>query len=321
MEAAQTHDDSTTMTAATAASAVTTVAVVTYNSAQDVERCLAAIYAQLPAGAEVVVVDNNSADGTAELVRERFPQAHLIANPRNTGFGSANNQAIRASNGEYVVLVNPDCELAPGALDGLVRFMARHPRAAVAGGRLRYADGSFQHSAFRFPSLAQVLLDFFPLNWRLAESRWNGRYPRAWDERAFRIDFPLGALMCVRRAAIDQVGLFDERFFMYVEEVDWCYRFQRAGWEIWHCPDALAVHHGGRSTRQQAAAMFVELHRSRLRFYRKHYSRSFRLAARALLTAGALGRAATEWLVDVRTGGAFPERRARARACLDVLRL
>jgi N-acetylglucosaminyl-diphospho-decaprenol L-rhamnosyltransferase len=299
----------------------TTVAVVTYNSRQDVERCLAAIFSQLPSGGEVLVVDNNSSDGTAALVRDRFPRARLIVNARNTGFGSANNQAIRASSGEYVVLVNPDCELAPGALAGLTRFMARHPRAAVAGGRLRFADGSFQHSAFRFPSLAQVFLDFFPLHQRLAESRWNGRYPRAWDARAFPIDFPLGALMCVRRAAIDEVGLFDEGFFMYVEEVDWCYRFQRAGWEVWHCPDALAIHHGGHSTRQQAAAMFVELHRSRLRFYRKHYSAPFRVAARALLAAGALAQATTEWLADARAGGALPERRARARACLEVLRL
>src|SRR5204863_5945549 len=103
--------------------------------------------------------------------------------------------------------------------------------AAVAGGRLHYAGGRFQHASFHFPSLAQIALDFFPLNWRLTESRWNGRYPTGWDRRAFLIDFPLGALMCVRRAAIDQVGAFDENFFMYAEEVDWCYRFKRAGWE------------------------------------------------------------------------------------------
>jgi hypothetical protein len=297
------------------------VVVVTYNSRADVERCLEAIYAQAADGTEVIVVDNASNDGTAALVRARFPQARVIANTQNAGFGAANNQAIRATTGEHAILVNPDCELAPGTLDGLVRFMARHPRAAVAGGRLRYADGGFQHSAFRFPTLAQIFLDFFPLNWRLADSRWNGRYPRGWDERAFEIDFPLGALMCVRRAAIDQVGLFDERFFMYVEEVDWCYRFKRAGWEVWHCPDAVAVHHGGHSTRQRAAAMFVELHRSRLRFYRKHYSLPFRIAARCLLAAGALKAAGEDWLADWRTGGTLPERRAHARACLEVLRL
>src|SRR5437763_1591209 len=106
-----------------------TVCVVTYNSREDVARCLAAIFAQLPSGGEVVVVDNDSIDGTPALVRDRFPQARLIANTHNAGFGAANNQAIRASGGEYVVLVNPDCVIAPGTLEALVRFMARHPRA------------------------------------------------------------------------------------------------------------------------------------------------------------------------------------------------
>ncbi len=301
-----------------------TVVVVSYNTAALLERCLAAILAH-PAGPadgsamELIVVDNASRDGSAALVRERFPQAILIANERNVGFGAACNQAIRVARGRYVALVNPDAEVQGESLAGLVRFLERHPRAAVAGGRLRYADGTFQHSSFRFPSLIQIALDFFPLYWRLAESRLNGRYPRAWDERAHQIDHPLGAFMAVRRAAIDEVGLLDEGYFMYVEEVDWCYRFKRAGWEVWHCPDALAIHHGGQSTRQQAAAMFLELQRSRLRFYRKYYPAWFRLSARALLGASALTETARGLLEGWRRPEARTWRWQRARALLAAL--
>jgi GT2 family glycosyltransferase len=169
--------------------------------------------------------------------------------------------------------------------------MESHPKAALAGGRLRYGDGGFQHASFRFPTLWQVALDFFPINWRLSESALNGRYPKEWDERAFEIDHPLGALMCVRRGAIEQVGAFDERFFMYAEEVDWCLRFKRAGWQVWHCPDALAIHHGGRSTRQHASAMFAQLHRSRFLLFEKHYPRWFSIVARVIVRAGLLWRA------------------------------
>jgi GT2 family glycosyltransferase len=240
---------------------------------------------------DVVVVDNASQDGSADLVRERFPQVTLVANPDNRGFGAACNQGVRLTNSRYILFVNPDAEVRGESLAALVRFLDIRPRAAVAGGRLRYADGAFQHSSFRFPTLAQVFLDSFPLHWRLQESRLNGRYPRAWDGAAFPIDFPLGAFFAVRRTAADDVGLFDEGYFMYVEEVDWCYRFKRAGWEVWHCPDALAVHHGGRSTAQRPAEMRRSLRRSRWRFYRKYYSPAFLLGAKALqFAAGVTGR-------------------------------
>jgi N-acetylglucosaminyl-diphospho-decaprenol L-rhamnosyltransferase len=239
---------------------------------------------------EVVVVDNASADGSAALVRERFPAVTLLANPRNLGFGAACNQGLRHSRGRYVLFLNPDAEVQGDSLAGLVRFLDARPRAAAAGGRLRYADGSFQHSAFRFPSLPQVFLDAFPLNWRLQESRLNGRYPREWDSTAFQIDFPLGAFFAVRRTAAEEVGCFDEGYFMYVEEVDWCYRLRQAGWEVWHCPDALAIHHSGRSTAQRPAAMRAELQRSRRRFYRKHYPVAFRVAARAIRVVAGVAR-------------------------------
>ncbi|MDQ3700469.1 MAG: glycosyltransferase family 2 protein [Chloroflexota bacterium] len=302
------------------------VVVVSYNVAPLLERCLESILAHPVPEMEVLVVDNASADGSARLVAERFPHVALIANERNVGFGAACNQAMRRASGRYFVFVNPDAEVQGDSLARLMAFLEARPRVAVAGGRLRYADGSFQHSAFRFPSLAQVFLDFFPLQFlphygRLLDSRWNGRYPRDWEELAYPVDFSLGAFFIARRAAVEEVGPFDEGFFMYVEEVDWCFRFKLAGWEVWHCPVALALHHSGRSTIQSAAAMVVELHRSRWRFYRKHYSPLFRAAARAITWAGMSTQAAGAWWADRRAGGTLPERRAHARACLQVLRL
>jgi GT2 family glycosyltransferase len=303
------------------------VIVVSYNVARLLERCLEAIYRSALPGMEVFVVDNASADGSAAMVRSRFPQARLIANRHNAGFGAANNMAIRRASGAYVALVNPDCEVQGSSLAALVRFLEAHPRAAVAGGRLRYGDGGFQHSAFRFPTLGQVFLDVFPLHWRLLESRLNGRFDRSCDEESFEIDHPLGAFFAVRRAAIERVGLFDEGFFMYAEEVDWCRRFKRAGWQVWHCGAALAVHHGGRSTQQRAGPMLVELHRSRLRLYAKHYPRWFRLAARAIVCLGAARTVAAERLAAAERIAARRPRRGlrtlsrREDAHLQVMRL
>lgn len=265
-----------------------TVVAVSYNTAALLARCLASILAQTVESDEVIVVDNASQDGSAALVREQFPSVRLIANERNAGFGAACNQAIEASSGRLILLVNPDCELEVGALDAFERFMDGHPDAGVAGGRLRYGDGRYQHSAFRFPTLAQVFLDYFPVNWRLTESSLNGRYPAALDQATFEIDHPLGALMCIRRVALEQTGSFDESFFMYVEEVDLCYRLKRARWRVWHVGDAAAIHLSGQSTRQRPGEMLVHLHRSRSLFYRKHYSLLFRTLARVLVWAGAL---------------------------------
>jgi N-acetylglucosaminyl-diphospho-decaprenol L-rhamnosyltransferase len=295
------------------------VVIVSYNTASLLGRCLDAVVGQVSPGDRVVVVDNASTDGSAGTARASFPRVELIESALNRGFGAGCNLGIEATDTPYVLLLNPDCVLSPGSIDGLRRFMDTHPRAAVAGGRLRYGDGTFQHSAFRFPTLWQVFLDLFPLHWRVTESSLNGRYPREWDGRAFQVDHPLGALMCVRRAAIDDVGLFDEGYFMYAEEVDWCLRFKRAGWEVWHCPDAVGVHLGGQATRQQAGAMFVQLHRSRFRLFATHFPGWFTAAARLIVRAGILRRILVTWLRARPLPSA--ERRAALEPLLAVLRL
>jgi N-acetylglucosaminyl-diphospho-decaprenol L-rhamnosyltransferase len=266
------------------------IVIVSYNTRGLLRGCLDSVLASLGSGLsfEVFVVDNASADGSAAMIREDFPQVHLLANPKNQGFAASNNQAIRESSGRYVLLLNPDTVARQGALQRLMGVLEERNGTGVVGPRLLFPDGSLQHSAFTFPTLAMVFLDFFPLEDRLLNARVNGRYPRALYERGepFPIDHPLGAALMVRRQVIDEVGLLDERFFMYCEEVDWCMRIKKAGWEILCCPQAEIVHYVAQSTRQFRDDMYVELHRSRYRLYEKHYGRGFRRVARWLVLLG-----------------------------------
>jgi N-acetylglucosaminyl-diphospho-decaprenol L-rhamnosyltransferase len=277
------------------------IITVSYNTRQLLRACLDSLQADLERSAlesEIWVVDNGSSDGSAVMVRERFPRARLIVSDQNLGFAAGNNLALNAllqgtqhatGSTEHVLLLNPDTTVQPGALGTLVAFMGQHPDAGMAGVQLRYPDGGFQHSAFHFPTLSQVLLDFFPLHHRLINSRLNGRYPRAWTEdgEPFAIDHPLGAAMMVRWEAIQEVGLLDESFFMYCEEIDWCWRMKQAGWRIYCVPRSVITHHEAQSTRQFRDEMFVQLWRSRFRLFRKHYTPLFRWTARQLVWLGA----------------------------------
>jgi len=269
-----------------------TVVVVSFNTARLLEACLVALERSLAASPElrarVVVVDNASRDGSPDLVRKRFPSLELRALDRNLGFAAANNLVLRELDSPFALLLNPDTEVIGDAPAALVRFLRAHPRAGVVGGRLVYGDGSFQHSCFAFPTLAMSFLDFFPLNHRLIDSRLNGRYPRGWYERDFQIGHPLGAGMAVRRSALDQAGLMDEGFFMYCEEVDLCRRIRAAGWEIWYSPDATIVHHEAQATRQFRGEMLLQLHKSRFRFFSKHYPPVYGRVARAIVRLGLL---------------------------------
>jgi N-acetylglucosaminyl-diphospho-decaprenol L-rhamnosyltransferase len=276
------------------------VVIVSYNVRDLLADSLASVLAEIHAfTVEVFVVDNASADGSAQLVRERFPTVRLVANSENRGFAAANNQALRAAGfpagadaPRFALLLNPDTTLEPGALSAWLEGAAECPRAGVLGPSLRYPDGTFQHSGFGFPTLAQVFLEFYsdglPARGRLLDSRLNGRYPRRryMAGRPFPVDHPLGAAMLARRDAIAGVGLLDEGYFIYAEEVDWCLRMRKAGWGAACVPQAKVVHHEGQSTRQFRQAMFVALWRSRLRLFARHYSPAFNWAARRLIGLG-----------------------------------
>lgn len=298
------------------------IVIVSWNTRELLLRCLAALGpATAPLRAETIVVDNGSADGTPGAIRGRFPTVRLIETGCNLGFAGGNNRGLAVATGRFLCLLNPDTEARPGSLAALVAHLEAHPDLGAAGPRLLNADGSEQAVGFRFPSLAQVALDLFPLGGRFAGSRLNGRYPHAPRDRAFPIDFPLGACIVARRAAVAATGPLDECYYMYSEEVDWCRRMRAAGWGIACLPTAEVVHFGGQSTSQQPARMFLELHRSRNRYFRRHHGPAFVLAARAITRVGMLKEALVAWRRYRR--GAMTHRawRERVRACGQVFRL
>jgi N-acetylglucosaminyl-diphospho-decaprenol L-rhamnosyltransferase len=259
------------------------VLVVSYNTRELLLRALEPL--STAPETEVVVVDNASRDGSADAVAAAFPEraVRVLRSPTNLGFAGGVNLAARHARGEVLLLLNPDAVLPPAGPATLADFLRAHPRAAAVGAALRFADGRPQPAAFRFPGLVQVGIDVFAVG-RLAHSRVNGRVPCG--PRPVRIDHPLGACMAIRRAAWEDVGPLDEGYFMYVEEVDWCRRARARGWEIWHEPRVVALHHGGAATRQRAEAMFVELWRSRLRYYERYHGPLYNRAVRALVRLG-----------------------------------
>jgi N-acetylglucosaminyl-diphospho-decaprenol L-rhamnosyltransferase len=273
------------------------IVTVSYNTCAILRQCLVSVQASLaPSGlvADVVVVDNASADGSADMVRQEFPWVHLLANERNAGFAAASNQGLRAlgfpgeDGPEYGLLLNPDTVVHGQALAEMVAFMERAPHAGACGARLVYEDGAFQHSAFRFPTLAMAFLDFSMPNHRLLDTRLNGRYPRRLyaNGRPFAVDHVLGASLLARRQAAAQVGLLDALFFMYCVEIDWCRRIRKAGWDVYCVPQAEIAHLEARSTRQFRDEMFVALWRSRYQYFRKHEGRLYRTLVRWIVEAG-----------------------------------
>ena len=241
-------------------------------------------------GVETIVLDNASHDGSPRAVAERFPSVRVIQSASNMGFAAGVNRAAACARGRSLLVLNPDARLEPEALDLLLEVLDRTPRAALVGPTLRYADGAAQPAAFRFPGLAQIALDLFPID-RLMASPLNGRVSN--PSRPVQIDHPLGACMLIDRAAWHDVGPLDEGYFMYLEEIDWCRRARQRGWQIWHHPGAVAVHHSGQSTRQQPDVMFAQLWRSRLRYYQRFSDPAYNRLVHALVSFG-LGRLAAQ---------------------------
>jgi len=253
------------------------VIIVSWNVAEHLDRCLTSLKHALATDeveAVVRVIDNGSADGTVEMVRERHPWVELHAQETNLGYVRANNLGLTVllDRAEAIWLLNPDTLVPEGAIRTLLAFLETHPRAGLLGPKLLNADGSLQECAFRFPGLAQVLFSLGKMPDRLYYSALNGRYtPALFDQRdGFEIDHPLGAAMLARADAVRDVGLLDDGFFMYCEEIDWAWRMRKASWQTWLVPSAEVTHIGGASSQQARPATTAYLWESRARLYEKH---------------------------------------------------
>lgn len=223
---------------------------------------------------EVIVIDNASGDGSAEMVKREFPKVILIENRENKGFAAANNQGIAVAKGRYVLLLNSDVVVLDKAITKTVSFADAHPEAAVVGCRVLNSDKTLQPTCSMFQSILNMVLSCSYLYKIFPRNRFFGRQKMGWWERndIRQVDIVTGCFMLVRHEAIGQVGTMDERFFMYGEESDWCYRFKKAGWKVLFAPVGEIIHLGGQSSRQNSVQMLVQLRLSILEFMKKHHS-------------------------------------------------
>jgi N-acetylglucosaminyl-diphospho-decaprenol L-rhamnosyltransferase len=219
---------------------------------------------------EIIVVDNASTDGSQTMVQQQFPHVCLITNVENVGFARANNQGLAMSRGRYALLLNSDTLVTPGSFQTLVRLADTKPRAGIVGAQLLNLDGSFQASHTPFPNLWREFLILSGVG-RMLYGRWYPSHGPEEDKGPQMVDYVEGACMLVRREAFEDVGGLDEGYFMYAEEVDWCYAMQEKGWQVWYQPAAMVIHLGGGSSQNRRPQREGTLYRSRVRFFRKHY--------------------------------------------------
>ncbi|MCS7066857.1 MAG: glycosyltransferase family 2 protein, partial [Fimbriimonadales bacterium] len=248
--------------------------IVNWNTRELLRACLRSIYQYPPDEPfEVIVVDNASTDGSAEMVRAEFPQVILMANSENRGYARGNNQAMERAQGEFILLLNPDTEMRPNTLRNALRFLREHPEVGAIGAKQLFPDGRVQPSVRGFPTPRNLLFEVLGLARLCPRSRLLAAYRMRWFtyDHPMPVDQPMGTFLMVRRAVLEQVGLMDEAFPLFFNDVDWCYRIWQAGWQIWFVPEVEILHHGGASTRQVRPAAIRESHRALEQFYRKHY--------------------------------------------------
>lgn len=227
------------------------IAIVNWNTRDLLEACLGSIFKETTAfPVEVIVVDNNSNDGSCEMVKKIFKQVTLIENPENLGFARGTNQGLQSARGEYALMLNSDTVILDGAIEKTVAFADSHPEAAGIGCKLVYPDGRFQNSCFRLPNLFGTVMESVFLAHSFKRSyilNWNRYGCRDHDWKTYReVDCVMGSFVLLRRSILEDVGLLDNDYFMYGEETDLCYRIKKAGWKIYYYPDATIVHvHGG----------------------------------------------------------------------------
>lgn len=300
------------------------IVIVSYNVREHLARCLASIRTSLVASritAETIVVDNASTDGSQQIVQNDFQEMQLVANPRNQGFTRANNQGIAQSRGRYILLLNPDTEVMNDALGILARYLDVHPGVGAVGPKLLWPDGAVQSSRRRFPSFGLALIE---------STRLQRCWPDAPGLRHFYcldrsndveqdVDWLVGACLLVRRQGFEMVGLLDERFYMYYEELDWCRRLRHAGWRIVYEPKARVVHYEGRSSGQDLPHRHIRFAESKWLYFEKYYGRPAGVVLRAYLLADygvQLAEEGMKWAF----GSKRPLRRARLQLIYHVLR-
>lgn len=291
------------------------IILVCWNNKSYLEPCLNSLYESgLKSSFDVIVVDNGSTDGSQAMLREKFPQVKIIQNEGNVGLGKASNQGIAATNSRHVLLLNNDTLVNGPSFDVMVEYLDKHPQVGAVAGKLLNPDGTVQSCYNSFPSLFEE----FMIATRLGEYFWPG-YPAVITANEIKsVDWMSSACLMVRRAVLDRVGLLDEEYFIYGDEMDLQYRFKKHGWEIVFLPHATTIHYGGRSMNRWSRRKMV--YRGHLMFYKKNLGPVRTAVLRTMLAGLSLGKIAI-WGVAY----LLPRKREQARkeleSNLDVVKL
>jgi len=252
------------------------IVIVNYNVKNLLKKCLESIFKyEKHIEVEAIVVDNNSTDHSQKMLKREFPQVKLLENKRNLGFSAGCNQGIKESQGTYILLLNPDSELTPGGLKTMIDFMDSKPKVGICGPKMMDQGGNLQFSCRSFPSyLTAISSSQSILNRIFPDNLLSQKYLlKNQDHSQIReVDWVSGSCLLAKRKMLEKVGLLDERFYMYVEDVDLCYRAKMAGFSVFYFPKVKVIHHIGKSTQKKKLNMLVEHHRSMYHFYKKHHN-------------------------------------------------
>lgn len=269
-----------------------TIVIVSWNTSKELSSCLMSVRDALGDNMQAIVVDNASGDDSVQMVRREFPWVHLIANNDNYGFGKACNMAIRESRGRYIFFLNPDSAIEKDALNSIVEFGDTHPEAGIFGIKVMNPNGSIQYSCRRFPTLAAgifrntILGKFFPKNAYTRDYLMTD-----WDHsQTQEVDWVSGCALVIRRETAEELGGFDERFFMYCEDVDLAYRANQKGWKVMYFPGAVSIHARSKSSDKSPNHMIFEFHKSMYKFFKKHYAANSSIIIRMLVPVGLVAR-------------------------------
>jgi len=249
------------------------IIIVTWNSERFIRNCLDSILQNgWELHPEIILVDNNSSDQTVKIVEENYPRVNIVRNKDNLGYAKANNQGIENSQGEYLLLLNPDTEVLENSLILMIQFMQENPRTGALGPQLLNPDGTIQPSCREFPTYATLLWEFSGLSRLFPKSKILGHWRMGYFDfdQIREVDQPMGSCLLLRRGTLEEIGIFDQDFPMFFNDVDLCYRIRKAGWKIFFFPDAQILHHKGASTRQVKRRMIWCSHLAFFRFFRKN---------------------------------------------------
>jgi hypothetical protein len=275
------------------------IVIVNYNTERLLKDCLRSVYAGANGTPfDIWVADNNSRDNSVPMVKSQFPAVKVVENRANVGFSRANNAVISQTCADYVLLLNPDTLIIEDAIERVVKFMNEHPQVGIAGCRVLNRDGTLQLACRRsIPTPKVAFYRLSGLSRLFPQSRVMAKYNLTYEspDEIQEVDAVSGAFLMIRRKVVQDIGLLDERFFMYGEELDWCLRAKRAGWSIVYYPAAQIIHYKGESTKYNSRKAAVEFYRAMYLFHKKHFAKDYSFVINSLIYTGIFLKAMGSW--------------------------